>query len=213
MNPESMSAAPAGRFAGAHRNFMNFLHQPLLVLALVAGGLAGCSSISVQTDHDPSTKFATYPSYTLSPSPQGLAPSPSGDTALRGTLRTELAARGITEAAAGQPADLEIVSHVFAHEETSVEQYTQWGYVSGPGGRWPYRRGSYTMWVGAPVTYTDVRNYTHGTLMLDFIDARTHRLVFRGTGAGSVGSPRANARSIEKAVEKIISRLPQPSVP
>jgi len=31
----------------------------------------------------------------------------------------------------------------------------------------------------------DVMQYTEGTLILDFVDRRTHKLVFRGVGPGS----------------------------
>ena len=69
------------------------------------------------------------------------------------------------------------------------------------------------MWAGAPTTYTDVRHYTEGTLILDFVDAKTRKLVFRATGTGTVGSTKANASSIEKAVTKIILAFPSPSTP
>lgn len=172
--------------------------------------LAGCSTITIQTDYDRSATFATYHTYSLSQAPKGMSLSPTGEAALRDTLRANLAARGISEAAPGQAANLEVVSHVFTRDETSVQQYTQWGYVSGYGGRWPYRGGSYTTWTGAPVTYMDVRSYTSGTLMLDFIDAKTQRLVFRGTGEGPVGNPHANAKHIAEAVKKIVRRYPAP---
>ena len=39
------------------------------------------------------------------------------------------------------------------------------------------------MWSGAPRTYTDVSNYTGGAMILDLVDTRTNKLVFRGAGA------------------------------
>ena len=179
----------------------------LILLGTAMLALTGCSTVKVQTDYDRSVAFGQYRTYTLSPAAQGLTLSPTSEAALRDSLRNAFATRGITEAT-GQGADLEVVRHVFTRDQTSVQQYTDWGYsYAGP---WPGRYGSYGMWVGAPTTYTDVRHYTEGTLILDFVDAKTRKLVFRATGTGTVGSTKANASSIEKAVTKIILAFSTP---
>jgi Domain of unknown function (DUF4136) len=98
------------------------------------------------------------------------------------------------------------VWHVFTENKVSVQQYTDWGYSYGGG--WPYGYGSYSMWAGAPRTYADVSQYTEGTLILDAVDTRTKRLVFRGTGTAVVGGPESNARKIEEAVAKMVAALP-----
>ena len=96
--------------------------------------------------------------------------------------------------------------HVFLENKVSVQQYTDWGYS--------YRRrlavgyGSYSMWAGAPRTYVDVSQYSEGTLILDAVDTRTKKLVFRGTGTAVVGGPESNARKIEEAVAKMVAALP-----
>ena len=48
----------------------------------------------------------------------------------------------------------------------------------------PVRYRAYGYWdrVRMPA---DVMQYTEGTLILDFVDRRTHKLVFRGVGPGS----------------------------
>jgi hypothetical protein len=181
-------------------------HLPFVLLALVA---AGCSTVTVQTDYDKAATFGSYHTYTLNHAPEGITLSPSGQAALRDTLRAQLANRGITEAPAGQPADLEIVSHVVTSQGVSVQQYTTtWRY--GYRGTWPYRGGGYSMWVGAPPSYVDVNTYTEGTLILDFVDTKSKALVFRGTGSGSVGDAKANAKKVASAVTKIVAKLPFP---
>jgi Domain of unknown function (DUF4136) len=166
--------------------------------------LAACSSVTVTTDYDHSAPFAKYKTYSLAPAAQGQTLSPSSETSLRDSLRTELGARGIRETVSGK-ADLAIVRHVFHQEKVSVQHYTDWGY--GYGG-WPYRYGYYSMWAGAPRTYTDVNQYTEGTLVLDFVDRRTNKLVFRGTAKAIVEGPESNARKIQEAVRKIVAELP-----
>jgi hypothetical protein len=181
----------------------------ILSSLVAACALAACSSVTVTTDYDHSVSFAKYKTYSLSPATHAQTLSPSSEAALRDSLRTELGARGIREATRGK-ADLAVVHNAFHQEKVSVQHYTDWGY--GYGG-WPYRYGSYSMWAGAPRTYTDVNQYTEGTLVLDFVDTRTNKLVFRGTGQAVVEGPESNARKIQEAVAKIVAKLPVGGTP
>lgn len=167
--------------------------------------LTACSTVTVTTDYDKSAPFANYKTYTLAPAGAGQALSPISEAALRNAIRTQLAARGLTEAKSGM-GDIAIVRHVFTKDKVSVQQYTDWGYAGV--GTWPYGYGSYGMWAGAPRTYVDVQQYTEGTLILDVVDVRTNKLVFRGAGTAVVGSAESNAARIEKAVAKMVESLP-----
>src|SRR5678815_4741319 len=126
-----------------------------------ACALTACSTVTVTTDYDKSAAFGKYKTYTLAPAAHGQTLSPSSEAALREALRTELAARGITEVTSGKP-DLAIVRHAFVSDKVSVQEYNDWGY--GHHGGWPYGYGYYGMWAGAPYTYVDVTAYTEGTL-------------------------------------------------
>jgi hypothetical protein len=55
-----------------------------------------------------------------------------------------------------------------------------------------------------------VQQYTEGTLIIDFVDARTKNLVFRGPAQAAVGSQAANANAIQEAVTKIVAQFPGP---
>jgi hypothetical protein len=127
---------------------------------------------------------------------------------LRSALREHLGARGIREVTMDQQPQLAVVPHTQLQQKYSVQQYTQWGY--GPG-VWPYNGGYYGMWAGAPTTNNTISSYTEGTLILDFVDTSTRKLVFRGIGTGTVGSSESNAEKIREAVQKIVAKLPQPT--
>src|SRR5215475_16223607 len=171
--------------------------------------LCGCSTVSVTTEHDTTVNFAKFRTYALEPPPKAPTLSPSADAALRTTLRENLAERGIIEVPPGSRPDLAVVPHVRTERRYNVQQFTSWGY--GPG-VWPYSGGFYGMWYGAPVTYNTISSYTEGTLILDFVDTSNQRLVFRGTGTGTVSNrPERNANKIREAVEKIVARLPTAS--
>jgi hypothetical protein len=168
--------------------------------------LCGCSTVSVTTDHDPTVNFAKFRTYALEPPPKAPTLSPGADAALRTTLRENLAERGIIEVPPGSRPDLAVVPHVRTERRYNIQQFTSWGY--GPG-VWPYSGGFYGPWAGAPVTYNTISSYTEGTLILDFVDTSNQRLVFRGTGRGTVSNRRErNADKIQEAVEKIVARFP-----
>lgn len=177
----------------------------LLLATTLAALFASCSPVSVTTDYDPSAPFKKYKTYALAPAAKGQALSPSSEAALRDTLRSELAKKGLTEKKSGKP-DLAIARHAFTQDKLSVQEYTDWGYSVG--GAWPYRYGYYGAWAGAPRTYVDVSQYTQGTLILDFVDTKTNKLVFRGTGSAMVGNPNANADRIREAVIRMVAGLP-----
>jgi hypothetical protein len=188
--------------------FMKTIAAKLAPL-IAACALAACSTVTVTTDFDKAAAFGKYKTYALAPAHKGQTLSPTSEAALRDALRTELSARGIVETTNGKP-DLAIVRHVFLDEKISVQQYTDWGYGYGAG-MWPYGYGHYGMWAGAPLTYTDVNQYTQGTMVLDVVDTHTKKLVFRGTGTAVVGGPDSNAGKIRDAVKKMVAALPAPA--
>ena len=160
--------------------------------------LMACASVQVTTDYDHSAPFAQYKTYSLEPSTEKIPFSPSVEAALRDSLRTNLAARGLVEVSANP--DIHIVRHVSTKEKVIVHQSAYAGV--------PYRYGRYYMWSGGADMYADVSQYTEGTLILDFVDAKTQKLVFRGIGTGTVSTPEENAERIREAVQKIVQDFP-----
>lgn len=171
----------------------------MLVIGLL--GLTACSSVSVTTDYDHSASFDQYRTYLLAPDTGKIALSPSTETSLRDALNAAMASRGISELSEG--ADLHVVRHISTQEKVAVNQSSDWGYYGVP-----YRYGRYGMWATAPRTYTNVSQYTEGTLILDFVDARTHKLVFRGVATGTISDSQTNAENIREAVEKMMEKFP-----
>jgi hypothetical protein len=174
-----------------------------LVVGLVVLMLAACSSVSVRTNYDPSAQFGTYRTFALAP-PQGVSMAPEVKAALKRSLGVSMAERGFTRVSSAD-ADLYVVPHVFTQDRVSVQRYTNVGYSFGG---WPSAYGGYGFWTGYPRTYTDVTAYTQGTLVLDFVDARRKKLVYRGVAKAVVGDPRTNAENVREAVEDIVYDMP-----
>ena len=159
--------------------------------------LAACGDrISVETEHDSAASFSKYHSYILDAAPPQMGPW--AKQALEETLRSSLAARGLKETSAGD-ADFFIVSTVFTKEKlAALSKGGVTYFVSNYG---PYS------WSGVGKT-SDTRSYVEGTLVVDFVDSHTRKIVFRGSGTGKTGIDEKNAAGIQEAVSRMMAAFP-----
>jgi len=169
-----------------------------LIVSLLFYTLAACNSspyVTVKTDYDHAAAFGKYHTYAIDTASTGLGPTAAA--ALQSSLRSSLAARGLKES--GRNADLYIVPTVFTRQQLDVMPARGYTVYSSRYGA--YGRGYWAM-------NADVQQYTEGTLMIDFVDSKTHKLVFRGLGQATVGSSERNAAAVQEAVNKIVAAYP-----
>nr|WP_020604298.1 DUF4136 domain-containing protein [Spirosoma spitsbergense] len=74
-------------------------------------------------------------------------------------------------------------------------------------GRWGYRSWGPGWWGWGGTQYTQ-ENYKEGTLVVDIVDAQTHKLVWRGTAENAVVDPARITAQLTKQAECIIERFP-----
>ena len=122
---------------------------------------------------------------------------PTLAAALQSSLRSSLTARGLNES--GRNADLYIVPIVFTREQLNVPPERGFTVYSSRYGA--YSRGRWAM-------NADVQEYREGTLVIDFVDSKTHKLVFRGLAQAAVGSTERNAAAVQEAVNKVVAAYP-----
>jgi hypothetical protein len=154
----------------------------ILVLA------SGCGA-TVRSSVAPNTNLAQYRTFSFYHSPQNVLTI--ADQAIESSLRERLMAKGMVEAPeGGSPPDFLVSYHVRLQQE-----------VSGGPGYWP----GYYGWG----YYGNVYTYTVGTLIVDFIDARTQRAFWRGTASQVVNNPATpDTNKIEGAVTKLMNQYP-----
>jgi hypothetical protein len=170
------------------------------VLAVVAAGYAWAKVIS---DHDPNADFTAYKTYGW------LQRGDANELQLPDHLRMRLqrvteevlAEKGLEPAPAPPQTDLYLTYHFGASEEFQVDYvpystYSTWGYG---------------YWGGYAGGYTQVRRYTEGTLVLDIVDAKTHKLVWVGSISKEVRSVNPPGKRIEKSITKLLKTFPPPS--
>ena len=174
----------------------------LLLISMV-----GCSSISVNTDYDPSIDFSKYKTYKWfegkAPKDDELAKYPLVRKRVVNAVDKALAAKGFTKVTSGD-ADFVVIIHAGTKERMQLNTYNYGGYGYG---RYGYGWGGY-----GGMSTTDVNYYDEATLVVDIADANKKELVWRGTGTGVVqGTPKDQSEAQEIAnevVEKIMKDFP-----
>ena len=176
-------------------------YSAMLVLGLA---LAGCSTFMIDTDYDPDADFSAFQTYDWAPAESESPKDPRVQNDLlegrvHDAVDAELSSRGFTRVAEGATPDFWITYHAGVEAKIDVTTIQQ---------AYPYYRG-YSRWGGYSETY--VRNYDEGTLILDVIDPKTERLVWRGSAQAQVqdrSTPERREKRVRDAVHAILARFP-----
>jgi hypothetical protein len=94
------------------------------------------------------------------------------------------------------------------HGATEVKKDLNTFYSGGVYGGWGY--GGWAGYgMGVASSTTSVNEYTVGTLVVDMFDAKTKKLIFRGTASDELSDkPKKNAQKVEKASDKMFKNFP-----
>lgn len=170
-----------------------------LALAL---GLVGCSTLRTTQDYDPGVDFSRFHTYAWLP--HSIEQSdPSIDTDLlrvrvQRAVDSELERKGFTPAPGGATPDLYADYHVYTKEKVDLVTIpSSWGY--GPG------------WYGGMSTEVHSREYTQGTLVIDFVDGAKKQLLWRGAASAEIvpnRTPEERAARVDEAVRQILAPFP-----
>ena len=171
--------------------------MPLFCLAAVAlaFSLNACSPLVVKHDFDPDADFAAYRSFAWLPDPPA---DPDADPPHRSPLLGKDVRRAVNRTLdeLGLQKDLDapdllVAYHSRLRRRRDVDVYT-YGY-------WAPRA-------------EDVDQYHEDVLILDFVDRRTNRLVWRGWSVETFDpyapDSRRQRRRVAQAVEEILKRYP-----
>ena len=173
--------------------------KKLLVLVAMAflSAAASAQAQKITTDWDHDANLDNYQTYMWSKGTP--VQNPLMDQRVVSAIESELASKGI------QKVDSNPSMYVVYHASTKQDQSfvtDSFGYGMGAG----WRRGG----VGGMGTST-TREVTHqkGTLVVDFWDAGTKNLLWRGTATDTVSDkPEKNSKKVVKAMEKLFKKYP-----
>lgn len=167
--------------------------------------LAGCAGYPVETDYDPAVDFAGLRTYRWLAVERPRTGDPRLDSDLldgrvRRAVDTALATRGYTRVD-GEGADFEVTYHVGVDKQVDVQTYVD-----------SYPRG-YRWYPGPSQTYTTVREYEVGSLVLDILSPASKQLIWRGATQARVtddGTPQEREQRAHDAVGAILAKFPPP---
>lgn len=163
------------------------------LLAATAMALAACASMTVSSHIERAADFGGYQSYAWGP-PDAL---PTGDPRLdnnaffqdyvQGAIEKQLAMKGFERADAGSP-DLLVHYHANVTQRIDADATDrQYGYSQS--------------------AEPHMVEFEQGTLVVDIIDARTNKLVWRGWAQESVDGVIDNQDRLDRHTERGITRM------
>lgn len=153
----------------------------------------------VRSDYDKDTDFSKYKTYTFQgwekDSDQQL--NDFDKQRITDAFKHELQIREITHEDSNP--DVGITLFVVVDERTSKTAYTNYNGGMGYGRSWGWGAG-----MGSSTTTYSERDYTVGTIVIDFYDEQTKELVFQGTLQTEV---KEKAKQREKSIPKNVAKL------
>jgi len=178
---------------------MKLLRLSIIVMLVT---LTSCSSLKVTTDYDTKANFGEYKTFAFYK--KGIDKSDISDLDKKRILRaieSELLSRGFAKS--NNP-DMLISIFTKSRERVNVTNNNfGWGWGWGWGG-W-----GFNPW-GFGANNMNVRQYTEGTLFIDFIDKEKKELFWQGVGTGvlKMKNPKKKEERIREFVKEILSQYP-----
>ena len=150
----------------------------------------------VKTDYDRAADFAHYKTYSWE---HVKTKDPLFVDRIENAVNAVLAARGWTQVESG--GDVSIVAIQMTSNQETLNTF-----YNGFGGGWGWRRfggGG----IGEATTTTET--YKVGTLFVDLFDAKTKKLLWRGTSSDILSNNSdKNIKNLDKGVEKMFKQFP-----
>ncbi|HET7570180.1 MAG TPA: DUF4136 domain-containing protein [Gammaproteobacteria bacterium] len=182
-----------------------------LMILVAAAALAACAT-APEVQYSPQANFASYHSFYWQPVRHGqpvknpVLDSQILDQRVESAVVATLTSHGYRQVASADQADF-IVTYRTASEQ---QLRSAGGFRFGIGYGYPFGYPVFNPWFGA--TYypyaPQVESYQEGDLIIDIIDARTKKLVWRGWTSAVVRPQNFTQQAVNQMVATILSRFP-----
>jgi len=177
---------------------------PLLAVAISLSAVSGCAStIEVDSLSDPDFGFGELRTFFWVQPKEGAAlgsfglSEPRLDRTVRHSIESTLVAAGYEVTTHGDP-DFRVNYILSIDPRTDITQLNRYyGYGSD--------------WTDAYIWPNNVQVHEDGTLIIDIVDARTQKMIWRGIGSGQIDRTKpedTQAKGLTEAVQKILKKFP-----
>lgn len=177
-----------------------------ILVGLAVLALSACSSMKSAWDYDPSTSFTQYKTFawvTKKTNDAGYHLDGLMDQRVREAVNTQLVAKGMTLVDA-KDADVLVNYLTKVDKKINVDTFnTNYGYNPYYGPGWGFG--------GNMQTQTTVREYEVGTLIIDIVDNKTDKLVWRGSVADTIrdkNTPEERVEVVNNAISSVLTNYP-----
>ncbi|WP_373003219.1 DUF4136 domain-containing protein [Sulfurimonas sp.] len=158
----------------------------------------GCSTLQVSTDYDDTFDFSKQKSFVIKHENKAGEDTLSNDRIID-SLEVDLQAKGYKKVSQKE-ADLIFVFHVNVEKKSDIQtDYQMMGYGM-------YRYG------GAMIATTSTYNYDEGTLVIDALNPKNEKIVWRATGVAELKeqkTPQKRKEYINSIITKMMSSFPK----
>jgi len=195
------------------------------LIALILSGLSACNTYNYYTAGLNKTNMSGYHSFAWMPVAKGdraVRVNDAADASIKDAATSALQGKGL--ALKLQRPDLLVSYTTTVGKGTRTNYYSAypgyyggWGWGGGFGWGWgggwggwyrPYYAFGGPCAYSGGLTYAEQEHYKEGTLIIDLIDRRTRKVVWRGFGVGEVHrDPKKNVDDIPKVVSGILDQL------
>jgi len=175
--------------------------QALVVAAALS--LSGSAfAQDVKVDFDKAADFGALKTFTIKIGTHWN--NPLSEKRVLAEIQQGLTEKGWTVTTDDAKADAIVILHGATEKQKSLNTFYSGGGMYGGYG-W---RGGWGGGMGGTAT-TTVDEYTVGTLVVDIFDAKTKKLVYRGTAQDELSDkPEKNAKKLAKASDKLFKNFP-----
>ena len=181
----------------------------IAIISVFTLAFIGCSSVSYNTDFDPTQDFSKYKTYRFA-NPKEVDPDdllnqyPLIKKRVMAAIEQDFGSKGFQLADEGEP-DFVVLLAAGSKERMQVTQTGGYGYGGWYGGWGGYGGVGY----GGS---THVNYYEEGTLVIDIVDWQEKELSFRGTATGTLSksdkTPDESQADADELVTNILAKFP-----
>jgi hypothetical protein len=170
------------------------LLRSVTIVTVSALVIAGCATMTVSSHLERGVNFQQYRTYDWGPAdalPTGdprLDNNPFFHDYLQGSVEKQLATKGLVKATSG---DADLLLHYHANVNHRFE-------VNGVDRQYGYCYGD---------CQPQVIEYEQGTLVIDVVDAKTNKVVWRGWAQDSVEGIIDNQERLERQISEAVTRM------
>ncbi len=181
----------------------------ILAVWVCLGLMTACSSVSVSTDYDKDQAFSSLKTYRWHPAESKVKSSdarivnPIMDARIKGAIDKQLALQGFNKQS--PQSDFIVNYSVTTQDKVDFDTYNTYSGF-GPGWGWHGSYGHRGMNIGMSSTQTVAKTYQKGTLVIDIINSKNNKLIWRGLGSKKLPST-SSAEQMDELISLVVNSI------